>query len=114
MTAYCLWDVREIHDQDAMNDYVARVGDSVTAFGGEYVVVGGPCEIVEGGWHPEYPVIIEFPSVERAHEWYSSELYAPLRDLRRRASTCDAVFFDGTAPAARRMTRRGLLARPTP
>lgn len=99
MTAYCFWDVREIHDHDAMNDYVARVTDTVTAFGGEYVVIGGPWQIVEGDWHPAYPVLIEFPSLERAHAWYSSELYAPLRDLRHAASTSDAVFFDGTTPA---------------
>jgi uncharacterized protein (DUF1330 family) len=104
MTAYCLWDVREIHNHDAMNDYVARVTDTVTAFGGEYVVVGGPWQIVEGDWHPAYPVLIEFPSLERAHEWYSSELYAPLRDVRHAASASDAVFFDGTTAA----TARGL------
>ncbi len=102
MTAYCLWDVREIRDHDAMNDYVARVTDTVTAFGGRYVVVGGPWQIVEGDWHPTYPVLIEFPSLERAHEWYSSKLYAPLRDLRHAASVSDAVFFDGAAAAGTR------------
>ena len=99
MTAYCLWDVREIRDHDAMNDSVTRVTETVTAFGGEYVVVGGSWQIVEGDWHPAHPVLIEFPSLERAHEWYSSELYAPLRDLRHGASVSDAVFFDGAAAA---------------
>ncbi len=99
MTAYCIWDVREIHDQAAMDDYVAGVTESVTAYGGRYLVVGGPWQIVEGGWRPAYPVVIEFPSLERAHEWYSSESYAPLRELRHRASTCDAVFVDGAVPA---------------
>jgi uncharacterized protein (DUF1330 family) len=98
MTAYCFWDVREIHDQDAMDSYVAQVTESVAAFGGEYVVVGGPWQIVEGNWRPAYPVMIEFPSLERANEWYSSELYAPLRALRHAASTSDAVFLEGSAP----------------
>ena len=104
MTAYCFWDVREIHDHDAMNDYVARVTETVTAFGGEYLVVGGPWQVVAGNWRPAYPVLIEFPSLDRAHEWYSSELYAPLRDLRLAASVSDAVFFDGATAA----TTRGL------
>lgn len=95
MTAYCLWDVRAIHDQDAMDEYVALVTDTVTAFGGRYVVVGGPWQVVEGDWRPAYPVLIAFPSIERAHEWYSSEAYAPLRDLRLAAATSDAVFFEG-------------------
>ena len=97
MPAYCLWDIREIHDQHAMDDYVARVIDTVTAFDGEYLVVGGPWQVVEGDWRPSYPVLITFPSLERAHEWYSSEQYAPLRDLRLTASTGDAVFLEGVA-----------------
>lgn len=99
MTAYCLWNVRAIHDHDAMDEYVSRVADTVTAFGGEYVVVGGPWQIVEGDWHPTHPVLISFPSLDRAHEWYTSERYAPLRELRRKASDSDAVFFDGVAPS---------------
>lgn len=98
MSAYCLWDVRDVRDQAAMADYVARVTDTVTAFGGEYVVVGGPWQIMEGEWHPAHPVLIRFPSLDRAHEWYSSEAYAPLRALRLGATTCDAVFFDGVEP----------------
>ncbi len=100
MTAYCLWNVRDIHDHEAMDDYVARVGETVAAFGGEYVVVGGPWQIVEGDWRPAHPVLIRFPSLDLANEWYSSALYAPLRDLRLGASVSDAVFFDGIAAAA--------------
>lgn len=100
MTAYCLWDIREIHDHDAMSDYVARVGETVTAFGGEYVVVGGPWQIVEGDWHPAHPVLITFPSLDQAHAWYRSELYAPLRELRLGAASGDAVFFDGVMPSS--------------
>ena len=40
MTAYCLWDVREIHDQDAIDEYVEKVTATVEAHGGEYVVIG--------------------------------------------------------------------------
>lgn len=99
MAAYCLWDIREIHDQDAMDDYVARVIDTVADFDGEYLFVGGPWQVVEGAWRPSYPVLITFPSLDRAHEWYSSEQYAPLRRLRLGASNGDAVFFDGVDTA---------------
>lgn len=102
MTAYCFWDIREIRDHDAMSDYVARVTETVAAYGGEYVVVGGPWQIVEGDWRPAHPVLITFPSIDRAHEWYQSELYAPLRQQRLGAAVGDAVFFDGIAPAAPR------------
>lgn len=94
MTAYCLWDVREVHDEDALDEYVRRVTETVEALGGEYVVIGGPWEVVEGDWRPTFPVLIVFPTIERAHAWYDSEEYRPLRDLRMRAAACDAVFMD--------------------
>lgn len=96
MTAFCLWDVREIHDQAAMDHYVANVTDTVAAFGGEYVVVGGPWQVVEGDWRPSYPVLITFPTIEAANDWYHSEAYRELKAQRLRAATCDAVFLEST------------------
>lgn len=112
MAAYCLWDVREIHDQDAMDDYVARVIETVTEFDGEYLVVGGPWQVVEGDWRPSYPVLITFPSLERAHEWYSSDRYAPLRRLRLATSACDAVFLDGVDPSSSGSVEQRVLSAP--
>lgn len=96
MTAYCLWDVREIHDQEAIDEYVARVTATVEAHGGEYVVIGGPWQVVEGDWHPTYPVLIVFPTMEAANGWYASDDYAELKALRLGASVSDAVFLDSS------------------
>lgn len=96
MTAYCLWDVREIHEEDALDEYVRRVPETVEAYGGEYVVIGGPWEVIEGDWRPAYPVLIVFPSLRAAHAWYGSEEYRELKALRLRAASCDAVFMDSS------------------
>ena len=96
MTAYCLWDVREIHDQDAIDEYVEKVTATVEAHGGEYVVIGGPWQVVEGDWHPTFPVLIRFPSMEAANGWYSSDDYRVLKALRTGASVSDAVFMDSS------------------
>lgn len=94
MSAYGFWNVREVHDPDAYAEYVARVTPTVHAHGGEYVVIGGPWRVVEGDWHPTYPVLIRFPSMEDAIAWYESDEYRPLRELRLRASSGDAVLMD--------------------
>jgi uncharacterized protein (DUF1330 family) len=111
MSAYCLWDVREIHDQDAMDEYVEQVTNTVEAHGGRYVVIGGPWQVVEGDWHPTYPVLIEFPSMQAATGWYASDEYRDLKALRMGASVSDAVFMDSAgaqahlAGAAQEVTR---------
>jgi uncharacterized protein (DUF1330 family) len=100
LTAYCLWDVRTIHDRAAMDEYVERVPATVEAYGGEYVVIGGPWQVVEGDWHPTYPVVIVFPSIEAADAWYDSDEYSELKQLRLRATECDAVFMQSSRVAA--------------
>jgi uncharacterized protein (DUF1330 family) len=104
MAAYCLWDVREIHDQEALDEYVRRVPPTVEAYGGEYVVVGGPWQVVEGGWRPTYPVVIVFPSMDAATAWYDSDDYRELKELRLRATECDAVFMDSSTIEAHEAT----------
>ena len=52
MTAYCIFDVKEVHDHESMGRYQQEVVPVVESFGGRYVVVGGPWEVVEGAWRP--------------------------------------------------------------
>ena len=50
---------------------------------------------MEGQWQPTFPVMIEFPNLERAREWYSSNEYADLKALRLSAVRSNAVFMEG-------------------
>jgi len=100
MTAYCFWNVRAVHDPVAMADYVTRVTSTVAEHGGEYVVVGGPLDLVEGDGTPGYPVLIRFPSMASARAWYDSPEYAPLKAQRLRATSGEAFFMDSSGVAA--------------
>jgi uncharacterized protein (DUF1330 family) len=95
MAAYCIFDIREIVDREKMAKYRAGVSPTVEKFGGRYLALGGPFDVVEGDWKPVFPVIIEFPTLERAHEWYESEDYAEMLRLRLEGSRGSAVFIDG-------------------
>lgn len=94
MPAYCLFDIHEIHDEAAMSECQSKVPATVESFGGEYVVIGGPWQVVEGDWRPSFPVMITFPDMAAANAWYDSDAYRELKALRLAAVTSDAVFMD--------------------
>ena len=95
MAAYYLVDVREVKDAAKMEEYKAQVTPVVEKFGGRYLVIGGPCEVVEGSYQPVFPVMIQFPSMDDAHRWYDSEEYRELKRLRLAATISNAVFMAG-------------------
>lgn len=95
MPAYCFFDVLKINDAEKMDAYRNRVFANVAQHGGRYVVLGGQTDVVEGSWQPTFPVIIEFPNLQQAHDWYNSDDYAELKALRLAASEANAVFIEG-------------------
>lgn len=95
MAAFVFFDVREIRDPDLLAAYRSQVFATVEQFGGRYRVLGGFKEVLEGGWDPNIPVLIEFGDVERARAWYGSDVYAPLLKQRTEAAVCDAILLDG-------------------
>jgi len=95
MSAYCLFQNLEITDPAKMEEYVEQVRPVTEAFGGRYVVMGGDVEVKEGDWAPTWPVVIQFPSLKAANDWYDSDEYAPLKRLRSSAGQFSAVFIDG-------------------
>lgn len=78
-------------DNSARERYVARVADTVDAFGGR--LYAGAAENVEGDWHPARVAIVEFETMEQARAWYDSPEYADLKKLRLDNSDSKAVLF---------------------
>ena len=95
MPAYCIVDVIEDLDEQRMAEYRSRVSPVVERHGGTYLVINGRTEVMEGDWRPTHPVVIEFPSMERAVGWYESDDYRELRELRQGASRGTVVFIEG-------------------
>ena len=95
MAAYYFVDVLEITDQRKLEKYREGVFATVELYGGRYVILGGNCEVVEGDWRPNFPVMIEFPSLEQAKRWYASSEYQPLLKLRLDSTRGNALFIEG-------------------
>ena len=79
----------------AFEAYKSLAEQSITRHGGRYLARGGSQEVLEGEWSPS-TVIVEFPSIDTAREWYSSNEYRAALKLRDEALTRDLVLVEGS------------------
>ena len=77
----------EIHDLAQYEDYKKLTPATIAAYDGKFVVRGAEAETLEGDWQAKRIVVLEFPSVARAKEWWSSDAYSAPKALRQRIST---------------------------
>jgi len=98
MSAYVISEV-EVRDAEAMDAYRSLAARTIAQYGGRYLVRGGSSETVEGGLPVKTLIIVEFPSMARAREWYASPEYAVALELRRSALDRRLVFVEGVAPS---------------
>lgn len=94
MTAYVIGEI-EVTDPALYEDYRRQVLPVVTKYGGKFIVRGGRVEPLEGGWSPKRFVALEFPSLEQAQKWYRSAEYAPLIEMRQKASRGKLILVEG-------------------
>ncbi len=87
-----------IHDQAALDAYAAAATPTVLAAGGTAVVVGPPSEVVEGEWHGDTTIVLEFDSVEAATAWYRSDAYQEVASQRQAAADSNVAIFAGFVP----------------
>ena len=94
MPAYILVQV-DVHDADGYARYRGMVPPSIAAYGGRFIVRGGPVETLEGSWHPPRLVILEFPDAERARAWWASPEYAEPKALRLATARSEMILVEG-------------------
>ena len=94
MSGYMIGNIT-ITNPEAFAEYGKLVPETVAQFGGTYVVRGGTPEKIEGDYEPVRIVVLQFESVEKTKEWYNSDIYAPLKQMRMKASTGDLYFVEG-------------------
>ena len=94
MPAYVIVEV-DIHDPATYEEYKKLTPAAIAAYDGRFVVRGGKTESLEGNWQPERIVVLEFPSVERAKEWWHSALYTEAKEIRWRAAHTKMLVVEG-------------------
>ena len=94
MSGYLIGTI-DIKNPEAYKEYLAKVTDIVEKFGGEYLVRAGEYTVIEGKWDYSRNVVIKFPSYEKALEWYNSEEYKPVRQIRLDNSVGNFIIVKG-------------------
>ena len=98
MSAYVILDV-EVTDPGTYEEYKKQSTEALAAYGGKFLVRGGPHEVLEGDWLPNRIVVVEFESVQQAQKWYDSPEYAAPKALRQRASNSRMILVAGPVAA---------------
>lgn len=95
MAAYLVGMV-EVKDPSWLAEYSQKVQAQFAEIGAKYHVRSTSVESLEGDMAtPMSMVIIEFPSMEVAHEWYKTDEYQALVKLRQAGSTANLWLVDG-------------------
>lgn len=94
MKAYVIVEI-EIHDQGLYEEYKKLTPAAIAAYDGKFLVRGAQTENLEGDWNPERIVVLEFPSVKRAKEWWQSQEYADAKSIRQRAAKTKMIVIEG-------------------
>ena len=94
MSGFAIFNI-EIKKPKQYKEYIEKVKPIVEMYGGEYVVKAGETTIVEGTWTYPRTVVIKFPSYEKALEWYNSEKYKPIKQIRLENSIGNGIIIKG-------------------
>lgn len=95
MAAYLFGKIT-VTDPSWLPEYTERVVKQLADVGAKYHVKSTSTIMVEGdGPPPSATIIIEFPTLEVAKEWYHSPEYGELIELRRKGAVAELFIADG-------------------
>jgi len=94
MPAYVITEI-EVTDPKGYEEYRARVGQSLEQYGARFLVRGGEIDVLEGDWQPKRIVMCVFDSMDKARQWYDSDGYRELKQLRQNTATMNMVAVEG-------------------
>jgi len=96
VAAYVVYQA-EVTDPQRYEEYKPRAAASVAAAGGRYLVRGGEVEVLEGDPPAGRTVVLEFPTMRAALDWYRGDDYTEARKLRADAARARMYVVEGTA-----------------
>lgn len=91
-----------IEDEAGMNAYGRASAPSLAKGGATVLSVETTPHVLEGDWHGDRTVVLEFESVEAARTWYESDEYQEAKVLREKAAKTNAVILSGFEMPSRR------------
>lgn len=84
-----------ITDPEKYREYARLAGPLIARFGGKVLARGGERKVMEGSLNHARVVIVEFPSVEAARNFYNSPEYGAARAAREGAADFNMMITEG-------------------
>lgn len=91
---YAIARLRAVEVGPEIGEYIERIEATLSPFGGRFLVHGGGLDVREGIWEGDL-VVLQFPSVSAAEQWYESASYRAIAPLRTRNSDSSVVIVEG-------------------
>jgi uncharacterized protein (DUF1330 family) len=93
---YIIVDVA-VTDPEGYQTYLPLVGPTLAAYDGVTISRGAGQEVLEGARQPARLILVAFPSVDRACDWWDSDAYAPAKAIRQQAARTDMLVVAGAS-----------------
>ena len=94
MPAYMIARVN-VTDWDQYNEYIKVTPGIIAKYDGRFIVRGGDMVTLEGPEEKWRIVVIEFPDLQKAKEFYNSADYADAKKIREGAALAQFVAIEG-------------------
>jgi uncharacterized protein (DUF1330 family) len=94
LSAYLIADVRVVSRQK-FELARAPIRAFLESHGGVYLAHGQEPEVVQGGWHPQRMMLVEFPSRESVDGMFATREYGEMRDALVNMAMFDIVVANG-------------------
>jgi len=94
MSAFLICDV-QVKNREKLMEYLKLSEHTLAPFGGKFHAQAGTTETLEGEWQPKVIILAEFPSMEKAKEWYSSDEYAKALKVKPEAIDRNMILTEG-------------------
>ena len=86
----------DVKDQQAyVEKYAKHTPPTLATYGGKGVVRSNNVEGLEGGGFPGRVVVLEFPDMDSARNWYNSKEYQALVPMRQAAAEGKLLLVEG-------------------
>lgn len=95
MPAYVIYNLIEVLDPGALNDYVRRFPTTLEKYGGRRIASDPNLRALEGTWDGIHTVIIKFPDMDALVRWHQSDEYRPFIQLRQKSARGNMIALEG-------------------
>lgn len=94
MAAYMIARIN-VTDMDRYNEYIKVTPGIIAKYGGRFIVRGGETVTLEGPEEKWRIVVVEFPDLEKAKEFYYSPEYTDAKKIREGAALAQFIAIEG-------------------